>query len=72
MAKAGDELAGTSGSQFFIVSGPAGQNLQPEYALLGKVTKGMDVVAKIMETATADMQPPAAYTYVERATIVEG
>ncbi len=71
MAKGGVELPGTSGSQFFIVSGPSGQNLQPEYALLGKVTKGMDVVAKIMETAIADMQPPTAYTYVERATIVE-
>lgn len=71
MAKGGTDPPGTSGSQFFIVSGPSGQNLTPEYALLGKVTKGMDVVAKIMETATADMQPPTAYTYVERATIVE-
>lgn len=71
MAKGGDELPGTSASQFFIVSGPSGQSLDAEYALLGKVTKGMDVIAKIMETATADMQPPSAYTYVERATIVE-
>ncbi len=71
MAKGGIEVPGTSGSQFFIVSGPKGQNLQPDYAVLGKVTKGMDVVAKIMQTAIADMQPPSAYTYVERATIVE-
>jgi peptidyl-prolyl cis-trans isomerase B (cyclophilin B) len=71
MAKAGTEAAGTSGSQFFIVSGPGGQSLTPDYALLGRVTKGMDVVAEIMKTATADGQPPSAYTYIERVQIVE-
>ena len=40
MAKAGNEPAGTAGSQFFVVTG-AGAGLTPDYALLGKVTKGM-------------------------------
>ena len=47
MAKTGAEPAGTSGSQFFIVTGAAAASLTPDYALLGKVTKGMDVAKKI-------------------------
>ena len=46
MAKAGPEPAGTAGSQFFVVTGP-GAGLTPDYALLGKVTKGMSVVQEI-------------------------
>ena len=47
MAKTQDEAAGTSGSQFFVVTGAGAQSLTPDYALLGKVTKGMEVVATI-------------------------
>ena len=39
MAKTGDEPAGTSGSQFFIVTGAGAAQLTPDYALLGKVTE---------------------------------
>jgi peptidyl-prolyl cis-trans isomerase B (cyclophilin B) len=46
MAKAGNEPAGTSGSQYFVVSAD-GVQLPPQYAVLGKVTDGMDVVEKI-------------------------
>jgi peptidyl-prolyl cis-trans isomerase B (cyclophilin B) len=46
MAKAGNEPAGTSGSQFFVVTGPNVQ-LTPDYAILGTVTDGLDVVEKI-------------------------
>jgi cyclophilin family peptidyl-prolyl cis-trans isomerase len=52
MAKAEQEPAGTSGSQFFIVTGPQGARLAPEYALLGKVTKGEEVVARIGSITT--------------------
>src|SRR5215208_1827110 len=48
MAKAGNEPSGTAGSQFFVVTGPDA-GLTPDYALLGKVTKGMDVVRAIGE-----------------------
>jgi peptidyl-prolyl cis-trans isomerase B (cyclophilin B) len=47
MAKAGNEPAGTSGSQFFVVTGPT--TLTPDYAVLGHVTDGLDVVEKIGE-----------------------
>jgi len=46
MAKAGNEPAGTSGSQFFVVTG-ANAGLPPDYAVLGRVTEGLDVVEKI-------------------------
>jgi cyclophilin family peptidyl-prolyl cis-trans isomerase len=46
MAKTGTEPAGTSGSQFFVVTGEDA-GLPPDYALLGKVTKGQEVVDKI-------------------------
>jgi cyclophilin family peptidyl-prolyl cis-trans isomerase len=46
MAKSQSEPAGTSGSQFFVVTGDA-SFLPPDYALLGHVTKGMPVVTKI-------------------------
>jgi cyclophilin family peptidyl-prolyl cis-trans isomerase len=46
MAKSQNEPAGTSGSQFFVVTGPDVQ-LPPDYAVLGNVTDGLDVVAKI-------------------------
>jgi peptidyl-prolyl cis-trans isomerase B (cyclophilin B) len=46
MAKAGNEPPGASGSQFFVVTAEDAQ-LPPDYALLGKVTSGQDVVDKI-------------------------
>lgn len=46
MAKTGTDPPGTAGSQFFVVTGDA-SFLTPDYALLGKVTKGMAVVQKI-------------------------
>jgi peptidyl-prolyl cis-trans isomerase B (cyclophilin B) len=47
MAKTQDEAAGTAGSQFFIVIGPDAATLTPDYALLGNVTKGLDVAKRI-------------------------
>jgi cyclophilin family peptidyl-prolyl cis-trans isomerase len=46
MAKTGAEAAGTSGSQFFVVTAEDAQ-LPADYALLGNVTAGQDVVDKI-------------------------
>lgn len=48
MAKSGSEPDGTSGSQFFIVTEPDA-GLPPQYALLGRVTQGLDVVDRIGE-----------------------
>ncbi len=50
MAKSQVEPSGASGSQFFIVTAPnatQSAGLTPDYALLGKVVSGMDVVLRI-------------------------
>ena len=58
MAKTGAEAAGTSGSQFFVVTAEDA-GLPPDYAFLGKVTSGQDVVDKIgvAETDPASEKP---------------
>jgi cyclophilin family peptidyl-prolyl cis-trans isomerase len=37
----------TNGSQFFVVTGPSGASLQPNYSLFGEVTDGFQVVQAI-------------------------
>jgi peptidyl-prolyl cis-trans isomerase B (cyclophilin B) len=71
MAKGGDEPAGTSGSQFFVVTAKDA-NLPPDYALLGQVTQGLDVVHKIEDQGTADGQPPKQPIVMKKVTIAEG
>lgn len=51
MAKTQAEAAGTSGSQFFIVTAEDPQ-LPPEYAILGRVVGGQDVVRRIARVET--------------------
>ena len=48
---------GTNGSQFFVISGPAGMRLPPHYSLFGKVVKGLDVVTAIDAIGTSSGQP---------------
>jgi peptidyl-prolyl cis-trans isomerase B (cyclophilin B) len=56
MAKTQTEPAGTSGSQFFVVTaGDAG--LPPDYAIVGRVTQGMAVVDRIGELGDQSEQP---------------
>jgi peptidyl-prolyl cis-trans isomerase B (cyclophilin B) len=73
MAKAGNEPAGTAGSQFFVVTGPDA-GLTPDYALLGKVTKGMDVVQAIGELgdpASGGTGTPLQSVVIEGAKVRE-
>ena len=56
MAKAGDEPAGTSGSQFFVVTG-ADVGLPPDYAVVGRVTNGIAVVELIGELGDQSERP---------------
>jgi peptidyl-prolyl cis-trans isomerase B (cyclophilin B) len=58
MAKTGSEPAGTAGSQFFVVTG-ADAGLPPDYAVIGKVTKGLDVVQRIGKLGDQSEQPTA-------------
>jgi peptidyl-prolyl cis-trans isomerase B (cyclophilin B) len=61
MAKTPDEPAGTAGSQFFIVTG-TDAGLTPDYALLGKVTKGLLVVERIGRLGDARQHPTRKVT----------
>jgi peptidyl-prolyl cis-trans isomerase B (cyclophilin B) len=73
MAKAGNEPAGTAGSQFFVVTG-ADAGLTPDYAVLGKVTKGMDVVQAIGELgdpASGGAGTPLQSVVIEGTTVHE-
>ena len=56
MAKTMDEAPGTAGSQFFVVTG-ADVGLPPDYAILGKVVDGLDVVEKIGKLGGPDERP---------------
>ncbi len=72
MAKSEGEAPGTSGSQFYIVTGPQGEELPPEYALLGKVEKGLDVVEKIGKMAKPNSEEPKQTILIESITIEHG
>lgn len=63
--------ANTGGSQFFIITGPAGTALPPQYSLFGQVTKGMDVVKKIeADGSEGDTAPTKVHT-IKTVTIAE-
>jgi peptidyl-prolyl cis-trans isomerase B (cyclophilin B) len=71
MAKAGDEPAGTSGSQFFIVTADDA-GLPPDYALVGRVTKGDDVLDRLDGVPTDPAEErPLEPVVIERVTIRE-
>jgi cyclophilin family peptidyl-prolyl cis-trans isomerase len=69
MAKAGFEPPGTSGSQFFVVSG-ADIGLPPEYAVVGKVTAGLDTVKAIDALGVGDGAPTTPVV-IEKVTVEE-
>jgi cyclophilin family peptidyl-prolyl cis-trans isomerase len=71
MAKTAAEAPGTAGSQFYVVTG-ADAGLPPEYALLGKVVKGLEVVERIGELgdpASGGEGRPLQPVVVEKATL---
>jgi cyclophilin family peptidyl-prolyl cis-trans isomerase len=77
-AKAGDEPAGTMGSQFFIVTGPNGASLPNDYARFGSVTNGLKVARDIESLAPEPQQgaqsgdgPPTRNVVIDKITITE-
>jgi cyclophilin family peptidyl-prolyl cis-trans isomerase len=74
MAKGGNEAAGTAGSQFFVVTAPDA-GLPADYAVLGKVVRGMDVVKLIEAQAPPETPqqggPPADPVVMEKVEITE-
>ena len=57
MAKTGTEAPGTAGSQFFVVTGEEASFPSPDYAVVGKVTKGLDIVERIGGLGGPDERP---------------
>lgn len=71
MAKAGNQKPGTSGSQFFIVTG-GGAALDPLYAVLGRVIAGRDAVRRIAAVpADPVTEMPIDPVIIEKLTIRE-
>lgn len=67
MAKTEVEPPGRSGSQFFIVTA-ADAGLSPDYALVGRVDRGIDVVERIGRLGTPAEQPRQT-VLIKRLTI---
>lgn len=68
MAKTETEAPGTSGSQFYVVTG-ANVGLPAEYALLGEVTSGYPTVEKIEKQAKTGTEEPKQPVVIESVTI---
>jgi cyclophilin family peptidyl-prolyl cis-trans isomerase len=56
MAKAMDEPPGSAGSQFFVVTADDAQ-LDPDYAIVGEVTEGLDTVDRIGVLGDEEQRP---------------
>lgn len=67
MAKTGAEPPGTAGSQFFVVTG-TNIGLPPEYAVVGTVTEGLDVVSLIDAIGDPTTEQPLLPVVVESVT----
>jgi len=67
MANAGPD---TNGSQFFVISGPSGVRLPPQYSLFGKVVSGLDIVADIDSVGTQSGTPTESVT-IESVSVTE-
>jgi cyclophilin family peptidyl-prolyl cis-trans isomerase len=68
MAKSPTEPRGAAGSQFFIVTA-ANAGLQPDYAILGVVTKGLKVVERIGRLGNRVTEKPTRRIAVLRMTL---
>ena len=66
MANAGPN---TNGSQFFIISGSDGVRLPPQYALFGKVVKGLEVVEAMQSVPTGPGDRPNTDVVIESVSI---
>jgi cyclophilin family peptidyl-prolyl cis-trans isomerase len=72
LAMAKTSAAHTTGSQFFIIVGPQGAALPPQYSYLGTITQGLDVAQKIeADGADQDQAPPKVVHKITKVTITE-
>jgi peptidylprolyl isomerase len=68
MANAGPN---TNGSQFFLISGPSGVRLPPQYNHFGKIVDGLDVLDRMEKVATGPGDRPNDDVVINSVTIVE-
>ena len=70
MAKSPQEAPGTSGSQFYVVTAQQAP-LEPDYALLGTVTSGLDIVETIGGLGDPATEQPTQVVVIEKTTVRE-
>jgi cyclophilin family peptidyl-prolyl cis-trans isomerase len=68
MAKSESEPRGAAGSQFFVVTA-TNAGLPPDYAILGVVTKGLNVVRRIGRLGDPATEKPTRRVVVLRMTV---
>jgi peptidylprolyl isomerase len=68
MANAGPN---TNGSQFFLISGPSGAGLPPQYSLFGKIIKGLEILEAMEKVPTAAGDRPLVDVVIDQVTITE-
>jgi cyclophilin family peptidyl-prolyl cis-trans isomerase len=66
MANAGPN---TNGSQFFLISGPSGASLPPQYALFGQIMKGLDVLDEMQKVPTDRSDKPLTDVVINTVAI---
>jgi cyclophilin family peptidyl-prolyl cis-trans isomerase len=66
MANAGPN---TNGSQFFLISGPSGVGLPPQYNHFGQIVKGMDVLETMQNVKTARGDKPLEDVVINSVSI---
>lgn len=70
MAKSSFEPPGTGGSQFFIVTGDR-VTLPPDYAVVGKIVEGMDVIEKIGKLGNRETEAPTERIVIRNTSVSE-
>lgn len=75
MAKSGADPAGASSSQFFVITGQGGVELDPDYAIAGKVIEGDETIERIAALAdpndTTGTGAPSDVALIVKATSAE-
>ncbi len=66
MANAGPN---TNGSQFFLISGPSGVGLPPQYNHFGQVVKGLEIVDAMQKVATDSSDRPRTPVVIKSITV---
>ena len=66
MANAGPH---TNGSQFFLISGPNGVGLPPQYNHFGQIVKGLDVLDAMQNVATDHSDRPRTPVVINSVSI---